>query len=493
MIMNKEQAGKIDQLFKEVADKGLNRRQMIQRAAAMGISAYALTFAFLQKSQEAVAQGEDNPLGVDAAAPLSVVIFKGGYGDDYAINVNDNIYGALYPDAEITHVGTQRLMDEYQAQIVDGNPPDVMDNSGANMFDNVTLVRDGLLADLTDLMEAPAHGQDGVVFADSLMEGTQANGVYDGVQRVLLYVLSIYGLWYNKALFDEKGWEYPKTWDEMLELCQVMADDGQAAWTYQGQYPYYIRAVFDQLVFKSGGWDAQLKLDNLAEDAWTQPVVRTALEALAALDANGYVLGGTSGLNHTDSQQAWLDGEAAFIPCGGWLENEMAGKIPEGFEMTVMPVPSLTAEDALPFEAMQVSGGENFIVFEQGNNVQGGKEWLRLLFSQEGAAFFSEATKSLTVVKGSADELELGAAFQSSAVAVEAAGENVFISQWPSYYPDLNELIETNIAQVMTGDMSVDDFIEQAQAKTDETREDDSITKYEVAAPGASPEATPAS
>src|SRR5699024_4826300 len=161
---------------KEVADKGMNRRQMIQRATAMGISAYALTFAFLQKSQQAVAQGDDNPLGVDPSAPLDVVIFKGGYGDDYAINVNENIYGALYPDAEISYVGTQRLMDEYQAQIVDGNPPDIMDNSGANMFDNVTLVQDGLLADLTDLMEAPAYGQDGVTFADSLMEGTQVNG-----------------------------------------------------------------------------------------------------------------------------------------------------------------------------------------------------------------------------------------------------------------------------------------------------------------------------
>ncbi len=490
--MTKDQVSKIDKLFKEVGEKGMSRRQMIQRAGVLGISASALTLAFVQKSQEAVAQGEDNPLGVDPSAPLDVVIFKGGYGDDYAINVNDNIYGALYPDAEISHTGTQRLMDEYQAQIVDGTPPDVMDNSGANMFDTVTLVQDGLLADLSDLMEAPAYGQEGVTFADSLMTGTQANGMYDGIQYELKYVLSIYGLWYNKALFDEKGWEYPKTWDEMMELCQVMADEGQAAWTYQGQYPYYIRAVFDQLVFKSGGWDAQLKLDNLAEDAWTQPVVKTALEAMAALDANGYVLGGTSGLNHTDSQQAWLDGEAAFIPCGGWLENEMAGKIPEGFEMTVMPVPSLTADDALPFEAMQVSGGENFIVFNQGENVQGGKEWLRLLFSIEGAQFFSEATKSLTVVEGAAEGLELGTAFASTAVAVEAAGENVFISRWPDFYPDLNELVETSIAQVMTGDMSVDDFIAEVQAKTDETREDDSITKYEVTAPSASPEATPA-
>lgn len=374
-------------------------------------------------------------------------------------------------------------MDEFQAEIVAGNPPDIMDNSGANMFDNVTLVNDGLLADLTDLMEAPAYGQEGVTFADSLMEGTQNRGAYNGVQRVLYYVLGIYGLWYNKALFDEKGWEYPKTWDDLLAMAATMKEEGLAAFTYQGQYPYYIRAVFDQLVFKAGGWDAQLKLDNLAEDAWTQPVVAQALEAMQKLFTEGYILEGTSGLNHTDSQQLWLDGEAAFIPCGAWLENEMAGSIPDGFKMTVAPVPSLSADDVMPFEAVQAAGDENFIVFEGGQNPQGGKEWIRLLFSQEGAKFFSEATKSLTVVKGAADDLDLGTAFQSAYETVNAAGTNVFISLWPTYYPDLNEVIENNIALLMTNDMTVEEFVSQAQAKTDETREDESIPKFEVTAP----------
>src|SRR5699024_8298467 len=153
----------------------------------------------------------------------------------------------------------------------------------------------------------------------------------------------------------------------------------------------------------------------------------------------------------------------------------------------------LTADDVLPFESMQISGDESFIVFEQGENPQGGKEWLRLLFSQEGATFFSEATNNMTVVKGVEDQVDAGSSLLSIQENFTAAGDNKFLSMWPSYYPDLNELIETNIAQVMTGDMSVDDFIEQAQSMTDETREDDSIQKYDVTEPSASPEATPAS
>ena len=50
---------------------------------------------------------------------------------------------------------------------------------------------------------------------------------------------------------------------------------------------------------------------------------------------------GTEGLTHTESQTAWLQGKAAFIPCGNWLENEMKGLIPDTFNMVFQPTPSL--------------------------------------------------------------------------------------------------------------------------------------------------------
>lgn len=483
MIMTKDQAAKIDQLFKEVAEKGLNRRQMIQRATAMGISAWALTFAFVQKSHQAVAQGDDNPLGVDPEAPLDVVIFKGGYGDEYAINVNDNIYGALYPDSEITYAGTQRLMEQYQARVVDGNPPDVMDNSGAGNFSNAQLYRDGQLADLADLMAAPAYGQEGVTFAESLVPGTQDDGQYDGNQYVLNYAMSMWGIWYDAAKFEEKGWEYPQTWDDMLALCEVIKEDGEMApWTYQGMHPQYMRIVWDQMVFKAGGWEAMHKLNNLTEDAWTQPIVMETLQAFQALADNGYIMEGTEGLSHTEAQTFWLQGEAAFLPCGTFLENEMKDVVESlpDFQMSVQPIPNLSENDALPFSATQAGAGETFIVFANGNNVQGGKEWLRLLFSQEGARFFSEATKSPTVVTGAAEGLDLGTAFASAQAAIDASGEDRLNSRYTGLYPDLNEATQTAFSELLTGAKTAEEISADLQSLTDELREDDSIDKIEV-------------
>ncbi len=493
-MIHSDERRRIDQLFREVAEKGMSRRQMIQRAAVLGISAQALTIAFVSGARNAVAQGGDNPLGVDPAAPLDIVIFKGGYGDDYAIFVKDEMYSRDFPDAQIEYIGTQRLQEQFQARVVDGNPPDVMDNSGAGNFNTTSLYNEGQLADLTDLMEAPAYGQDGVTFAESLVPGSQQEGVFDGSQYVLKYVFSVYGLWYNQALFDEQGWEYPETWDDMLALCETIKNDtDMAPWTYQGLYPSYMRNVFDQLVYKNAGWDAILKLDNLAEDAWTQEPVIAAMEALRALYDNDYILEGTEGLSHTESQTFWIQGDAVFIPCGAWLENEMKDVLADypDFQMTVKPVPSLTADDALPFSAVQAAAGEDFIVFANGANVQGGKEYLRMLFSQEGARFFSEATKSLTAVVGAAEGLDLGTAFASVEEAIAAAGDNQFVARYSGWYADLNEESTLQFGNLVTGQATVEEVSQALQALTDELRENPDIPKFTREAPGAS--ATPAS
>lgn len=482
--------GHIDQLFREVAEKGMSRRQLMQRAAVLGISASALSVALAQVSQSAMAQGMENPLGVDPNAPLDVVIFKGGYGDDYAIT-NNALYSKLYPAAKVTYAGTQRLQEQYQARFVDGNPPDVMDNSGAGNFNNTTLVNEKQLTDLAPLMAAEAYGQPGMTLADSLGAGTQEDGMYNGTQYVLNYVYTMNGVWHNAALFEKNGWKYPTTWDDMFALCITIKDAGIAPWTYQGLYPQYMQAVFDEVLFKAGGVDAVMKLDNLAEDAWTQPLVGEVLAVLKRLYDDGFIMKGTEALSHTESQAAWLQGKAAFIPCGTWLENEMKGVIPAGFQMVVNASPSLSADDALPQTAANISAGETFIV-PTGKNPVGGMEYLRLLFSKEGGKAFSEATKSLTVVTGSADGLDLGAAFASAQEGIAAAGDNTWSSRYAGWYNDLKEETQNQFGLLMTGQTSVDDMVSTLQDLTNQIREDDSIPKFTREAPSATPAASPA-
>ncbi len=227
-----------------------------------------------------------------------------------------------------------------QPRFVGGNPPDIIDNSGAGNLDTAALVAEGQLADFADLMSAPSFDTPGKTFKDSLLPNSQGDGVYDGKQFVLNYVLSVYGIWYSDALMKKNGWEYPKTWDSMLALCEKIKAAGIAPWAYQGKYPQYMTMVMDQMVFKQGGIQAIAKIDNLEPNAWRQPEVKNAVDALYQLADKGYLLPGTEGLTHTESQAEWLKNKAVFIPCGSWLENEEKGLVPDNFNMVVKPTPS---------------------------------------------------------------------------------------------------------------------------------------------------------
>src|SRR5690606_41799444 len=118
--------------------------------------------------------------------------------------------------------------------------------------------------------------------------------------------------------------------------------------------------------------------------------------------------------------------------------------------------------------------GETFIVFANGNKVQGGKEWLRLLFSQEGARFFSEATKSPTVVTGAAEGLDLGTAFASAQAAIDASGEDRLNSRYTGLYPDLNGATQTAFSELLTGAKTAEAVSADPQELTDQLRAADS-------------------
>jgi N-acetylglucosamine transport system substrate-binding protein len=469
----------------EAAAWSPTRRDFIKRGAALGLSAPAIAAAMAALGgSSAFAQGTPtaagtaNPLGVDPNAPLDVVIFKGGYGDDYAINVNDNLYKKLYPNAQITYAGIIRLGEQLQPRFVSGNPPDIIDNSGAGNLDTAALVAEGQLADLADLMAAAAYDTEGKTFAETLVPGTQTTGVYDGKQLVLNWALSAYAMWYSASFMQSHGYEYPKTWNDMMALCEEIKGSGVAPWESTGVYPQYMKNfVFDQMLYKHDP-QAAINIDNLEADAWKQPAVKDVLDALYMLADKGYMAPGWEGLTHTESQGEWLQGKSVFLPCGTWLENEMKGLVPDGFDMTIAPTPSLDG-DKMPFEAIMAGAGEGFIVPAKGKNVQGGKEWLRLLFSVAGGRFFSENTKSLSVVIGSGEGLDLGTAFASTQAALAAAGTNTFpSSSYSGWYKDLQDEASSQMGALLQKQISIDDFISSVQDMADQVKDDDSVPKY---------------
>ena len=475
----------IQQLLVDAQSGHHSRRDLLRRAAALGLSFPAAVALFTgARPLSAFAQdaspapGATNPLGVDPNAPLDVVIFKGGFGDNYAINVNDNLYKKLYPNAQITYAGIQGLGAQLQPRFVAGNPPDVIDNSGAGNLDMAALIAEGQLADLAPLMGAPAYDTPNATFAETLVPGSQDTGVFDGKQLYLNWALTVIGVWYSQTWMEANGYTYPKTWTEFIALGEEIKGAGVAPFATTGVHPQYIKNfMFDQMLYTHDP-AAAIAIDNLEDDAWKSDSVTFVLEQLYQLAEKDLFLPGWEALDHTQSQAEWLQGKAAFLPCGTWLENEMGDLVGADFNMVVAPTPSLEG-DELPFEAIIATAGEPFIVPAQAANVPGGMEWLRLLFSKEGGRFFAEDTKSLSVVLGSGDGLDLGTSFASTQQAIANAGANTFpTARYQGWYKDLQDETRFQLLALMQKQISIEEFQDLAQEMADTVKEDEAIPKY---------------
>ncbi|GAB2601547.1 N-acetylglucosamine/diacetylchitobiose ABC transporter substrate-binding protein [Streptomyces capparidis] len=468
-----------------------NRRDLMRSAAAFGLVAAPAT-AFLtscasggddgDKKVDKGEKSDKNPLAVNEGAALEVVIFDGGFGDQYAKDA-EKLYVQAFPGTKgkIKHTATQKIQSTLQPRFNGGNPPDLIDNSGAEQMDMGTLVGQDQLTDLTPLLDAPSIDDPAKKVRDTLRPGVVEMGQFTGKEVwILYYAYTVYGIWYSSTTLDRHGWEYPTTWDDMLKVCAEAKKKGIAGWTYAGKHPYYIPFSLFPFIGKIGGREVLDAIDNLDPDAWKHPAVKAAFEAYYELHAKGYILRGTPGLDHIQSQTAWNQGKALFIPNGSWVENESSKTTPKDFGMAVGAPPSLDSSDKLPFGTIWASGGEPFVVPRKAKNPEGGMELLRIMLGEQASRNFVKSVSSLTSMNGGTTGVDLPPGLASATKALEQAGDNILNPRLQDWYVALNkEKIGVGvIGEMMAGRMTPDQAIKRAQKYTDETRKDDAVKKY---------------
>ena len=475
----------------------VSRRQMLIRSAAiaaMAAPAAGLTAGCAAGSGSAPknntsssgggstsggAADPKNPFGVKASDPLDVYVFKGGYGDAYAKAFED-MYKKNFSGADITHTGAQDVTGDLQPRFNAGNPPDVIDDSGAKQIKLDVLYKGGQVTNLDRLLDAPSIDDPSKKVRDTLLPGTIEMGLFDKSMYYLNYAFTVWGLWYSSTLFQKNGWTVPKTWDDFMTLCATIKSTGIAPFCHQGKYPYYMMVPLMDMVAKNGGPEVQTAIDNLEPNAWKSDAVKNSVEALYMLVDKGYMLPGTDGLTHIQSQTQWNQGKAAVIPCGSWLENEQLTATPPDFGMAVFAMPSLSG-DKMPQTAIRAGAGEPFCVPAKAKNQAGGLEFLRIMCSKAGGASFAQTANSLSVVKDAitpdiAAKLKPGT--KSSNDLYAAANGQIITWYYLNWYSAFATDLENAMSQLMANKIKPAEFITRAQAAADKCAADSSIQKF---------------
>jgi N-acetylglucosamine transport system substrate-binding protein len=417
-----------------------------------------------------------NPFGMVDKSTVDAVIFKGGYGIDYA-NFAGKQVERVQPGSTVKVTAQTNIAQTLQPRFVSGNPPDVIDNSGANLI-GINTIRDQL-EDLTPVINAKNY--EGKVIKDTLYPGVIEPGTFDGKFVQLNYVLTVYAMWYSAALFEANGWTVPKTWDEMLDLGAKAKAAGKYLLGWGKEAATYYQTMVIGSAIKEGGDEVRLALDNLKPGCWSLKPVQDVLTGLKEIIDAGYMKPGGAGTQFTAAQAQWSNTEDFILyPSGGWIENEMKSQTKQGFKMTGAPEPTVTSGSKFPWEALHSTAGEGYIVPSKAKNAAGGKEFLRAMLSHDAAVNFAKTTFSSTIVKDTIPSDGFGStALVSQVKMLEGAGSNIFSWNFVDLYGmNTDQLVVWNT--FLQGGSDVAALTAGLQAITDKVANDPSIKKVTV-------------
>jgi N-acetylglucosamine transport system substrate-binding protein len=398
-------------------------------------------------------EGKDGKI----AGEFEIQYFVGGYGDAWWKEIIAD-FQEKYPDVTITEHAGPNINEKMRTRWISNNPPDVVYIDGAGSSET-QMVEDGQLMDITDWAKSVTL-DDGSSLLDSFI--VDPNG-YDGKLYSLPLVFDTWGMWYNKALFEEKGYEVPTDFGSwMSTMSKIKDQEGIQPFTTTGMYPYYfLRGVLYPAFADAGGDELLADLVSGKEGAWTSDSVLGVMEKVQRMQEEGMIDSGYAAFNHTQSQMNFLLGQNAFIPVGFWLPNEMANDIPEGFEFGFIPSPM--QDPGEPYRI--VPDLRPLAIAKEAKNPEAAKAFVEFAFNRHYAERFSEYTGAMINITG----VDL-AGNDSIPDYLKTANElfndpnKVQINRLP--YPmsaDLEKPISDALVALMTGEIDAKEFTDKAE------------------------------
>ena len=384
----------------------ISRRNFLKAA---GVGAAALGLAACGGSSSSTASSVASSTAASSAAAaadvtIKVAAIETGYGADMWKKVAEAFTAQTGIKVDLTT--DKKLEDVIGPSMQGGDYPDVVHlATGREAALTEQFIKGNLIADITDVLSMTVPGESKKVsekIAGGFTDTSLTNPYGDGKTYLAPMFYSPCGLFYNAGFLKEKGWDVPKTWDEMWALGDKAAAEG----TYLFTYPTtgYFDAFFYALLNETGGPDFFNRAMQYEKGIWDTDEANQAfsiVEKLASYTEKTTVANANDS-NYLKNQQLILDHKALFMPNGTWIVGEMAeAPRAEGFQWGMTALPAL--EDG--------GMGYSYTFLEQAwipagaANIDAAKQFIAFLYSDTACEIFA-ASNAIQPVLGIADSLE---------------------------------------------------------------------------------------
>lgn len=407
---------------------------------------------------------------------LKIAALEGGRGVAHWEKLVEN-FEKSHEGVKVELTTASNLEEVIRPQIQGGNIPDLIYlATGRPEALTETFINEQALHDLTNVMNMTVPGES-VKVKDKILDGfldTSSTSPYgDGKTYLAPLFYSPTGLFYNKGLFEEKGYDVPKTWDEFFAL----GDKAKADGIYLFAYPTagYFDSAMPAMLAASGGIEGFNKAMNYEEGFWTSEEATRVLETFEKLKdyTEPSVVANANGDNYKKNQQLILDNKALFLPNGDWLPGEMAdAPRADGFEWGFTAYPAYEEGG----DMYSYNFFEQMYIPAEASNIELAEEFMAYLYSDEAVGIIAELGKSVVPVEGAIEiasqylddlQIEMLSVYENGAKPVMggfAATEPIEGLVWNDSYILI-------IDSIMNGTKTVEDWQNELVSASDRLRE----------------------
>lgn len=177
-----------------------------------------------------------------------------------------------------------------------------------------------------------------IIGAYNVLSKAQGQGKY----VYFPYTPQFITIWYNKDIFDACNiTEKPETWDELMEISQILVDNGYTPFTSDQGHIHMALGYYLQR--RLGGAAAEALATSTTGDEWDAPEVLEVIKAFESAASKGYYAKNITTVVQPEAQQEMvIDGKIAMYVCGSWMPNNLRESAGEDFRWGSIRFPLVT-------------------------------------------------------------------------------------------------------------------------------------------------------
>ena len=224
-----------------------------------------------------------------------------------------------------------------------------------------------MILDITDVWEEAG-------LFEQFPKGFQSISFKDGKAYFLPDTYYGWAVFYRKSIFEKYNLSEPKTWDEFLQVCATLKENGITPITIGTKYRWTAAGWFDYMNMRINGPEFHMGL-MFGKEKYTDPRLLKVFEVWRELLDKGYFTENAASYSWQEAVQFMVKGESAMYLIGQFILDSVPDESESDMDFFQFPVidPSVPIGEDAPTDG--------YMIPKKAKNVEDAKKLLKFLAS----------------------------------------------------------------------------------------------------------------